>query len=226
MDNYQVFIISQGRDGSTLLLRILNEIPGYNIYGENFNMIGSMMDIHIGLNTITGMISRSDYDKKSIENPKYKPSWYNSYNKDDVNKNIKGFLESIINDCDARVWGCKEIRWAVDYQDKKTLIPYKQFHKRLDHLKSLYPNCKFIFTERDLESQLKSGWWQTTENARDIISKLKKYYQRYMKTSDNSYMVSYNDIINCNNNFKDLFKFLGEEFNQRSYNKIINKNPG
>ena len=37
-----VFIVAQGRSGSTLLLKLLNSIKGYNICGENHGAISQL----------------------------------------------------------------------------------------------------------------------------------------------------------------------------------------
>jgi len=232
MNKYPVFIISQGRDGSTLLLRLLNQIPGFNLYGENWNFLGQMMDINHYLNQIhyhhkEQIISRFTYDEYENTSSTFKPSWYNNYSIEDANNNTKKYIESILNPNNYRVWGCKEIRWGVDYwyfiENGINLIPYSEFKKRLDQIKVLYPNCKFIFTSRNLKNQLKSGWWKGHKISKKILQGLNEYHNSYIKTSNNSYSVTYEDILECNNNYKNLYKFLGEKFSYKSYKKIINR---
>lgn len=240
MNKYPVFIISQGRDGSTLLLRLLNQIPGFNIFGENWNFLGNMMDINYYLNSVrinidhkAQLISKDKYDEYENSDSDFKPSWYNNYNVDDVNYNTVKFIKTILNTTNHKVWGCKEIRWAVDYEylvkDRIRylvgfkLMSYEVFKRRLDNIKMLFPNCKFIFTSRNIEDQLKSGWWAEHKHSKETLIKLNNYNKLYLKHSDNSYHLSYDDIMECNDNYKNLYTFLNEEFIHESYNRIINK---
>jgi hypothetical protein len=248
MKSYPIFIISQGRDGSTLLQRLLNQIPGFNIFGENWNFLGHLMDINHDINSVNWhldvkeqFMDRDTYDKYENFNMNFKPSWYNNYKLDEVNLNTAKLIESILHTTDHRVWGCKEIRWGVDHEytiefDKDKgqmiryhsgfkLVSYQTFKRRLDRLRLLFPNCKFIFTSRNLKGHLKSGWWAEFSYKESLatLTTLREYYESYYNSSDNSYKLTYEDIIECNDNYKNLYSFLGEDFLQSSYTKIINK---
>ena len=78
MNSYPLFIISQGRDGSTLLQRLLNQIPGFNIFGENWNFLGNMVDISYHLNLVNlnidhkaQLISKDKYDEYENSDPDF-----------------------------------------------------------------------------------------------------------------------------------------------------------
>lgn len=225
----QVFIISQGRDGSTLLLKLLNAIDGYNICGENFGFMNSIGDIFRNLHRIDGMITRQEYDAK-LSNPLYKPSWYNNFSCDEVYNYIVGFCQMMFNkESKFRVWGCKEIRFATNFEDNPpTICPYDEFEQRLNTIHTIFPNAKFIFTYReDINKQSLSAWWASNpNNSRHILTQNKEYFEKYMSKHSNSYILSYEDIIKCNNRFKNLYPFLGEHFDQNTFNKIIKVNSG
>lgn len=238
--SFPLFIISQGRDGSTLLQRLLNQIPGFNICGENWDFMGSMMDVNYHLKSLlhdedhkVQSISKDKYDEYENSDLDFKPAWYNNFNPSDVKCNITTFIKNMLNTTNHRVWGCKEIRWAVEYEylvkdnirylDGFKLMSYEVFKRRLDYIKILFPNCKFIFTSRNIEDQLKSGWWAEHKYSKETLITLNNYNNSYLKHSDNSYHLTYNDIIECSDNFKNLYTFLNEEFVNDSYNKVINK---
>jgi len=92
MDDKIVLICATGRSGSTTMQRLINTIPNSNICGENFAAINSLLEFYrkiknATINNIPGHLTPFTYDYLISKN--VKPSWYNSYNYNQIVHMIK-----------------------------------------------------------------------------------------------------------------------------------------
>ncbi|CAK9082518.1 Uncharacterized protein SCF082_LOCUS39216, partial [Durusdinium trenchii] len=102
-----VWVVSAGRSGSTTLLEMLNQIPGYEIMGENQGMWGSLFDL-------------AEQRKKMVK--KYEASAEYLMYRQSEQRNMSQLrcafqlrvLGEINPDSNAEVVGFKEIRWDFE----------------------------------------------------------------------------------------------------------------
>ena len=198
-----ILVIAYGRSGSTLLQGILNNIDGVLVRGENNNFIYGLYEAYQRL-----IDTRTHQDISQINY-----SWYGA-----GEINLKLFLD----DCRQMVknillgdkrknkniicYGFKEIRYFEIYQQQQDIADYLNF------LAQIFPNPALIFNVRNLDDVLNSGWWANMEKAeyRAQLIELEMAFQTYRETyPNNTFLISYEDVVSQSNNFKLLFDFLG-----------------
>ena len=115
MDYNIVLICATGRSGSTTMQRIINTIPNSNICGENFGAINSLLDFYrkikqTSIDYVPGHFKPASFE--NIVSKNVKPSWYNSYNIQEIEQKIRETIISMFKkDSNTKLWGFKEIRY-------------------------------------------------------------------------------------------------------------------
>lgn len=206
----RVIILSQARSGSTLLQRILHCcIPEANINGENHNFWEH--------------ISNSYYAwKKTCERPEaarsytredlFKPCWWNEYKLNDLLKSYRKLFDDMYKAQNHKLVGFKEVRVP---QNPDAL------HKYISFFREMFPNCVIIFTYRNLDQIVKSGWW--SESDRQHLGKMETLLKNYARQHpDYVYILNYNELSNINK-MRNLFAFLKEPFHEQIYHSVIQK---
>ncbi|MGB3512308.1 MAG: sulfotransferase, partial [Microcoleaceae cyanobacterium] len=201
-----ILIITYGRSGSTLLQGILNDIDGVLVRGENNNFIYGLYEAYNRL-----LDTRTHEDISQPNN-----SWYGAGEIDQ---------ELFLDDCRQMVrnvlladkkyekhfvcYGFKEIRYLEISQQQKDIADYLNF------LAKIFPKPAFIFNVRNLDDVLKSGWWVNMNKAesRAELMELETAFHTYRETHpDNTFLISYEDVVCQSNNFQLLFNFLGAQY--------------
>ena len=219
MDDKIVLICATGRSGSTTMQRIINTIPNSNICGENFAAINSLLEFYRRLKKTTidyvpGHITPFNYDyliKKNI-----KPSWYNSYNLNQMVYLIKMIIISMFKKSQiTNVWGFKEIRYDsgnIDY---------------LKDFKELFPQTKVIIQIREnVEAQSKSSWLKEDKNALQFLSKTNKEFIKFsLENKDWCYLTSFERMFD-KNNLRNIFSFINcsKLYDENKITEILNNN--
>lgn len=207
-----IFIVTYGRSGSTLLQGILNSIEGCLIRGENYNFVYHLFKSHKAIKLAK--------ENKNGDIPQ--KAWYGSHLLNDVYfiEVIRELLNKLLladNISNTRIscYGFKEIRY-IEIIDE--LIDYINF------LKIVFPDAAFIFNFRNKNEVVKSGWWKN-ENKKDLKESLKKFEETclaYMKENQEScFIIKYEDVVNKTQKLKDLFTFLGAEYNVNEIDHIL-----
>lgn len=230
-----VFIIAQGRSGSTLLLKLLNSINGYNICGENHGAISQLSAFYDSILRTEKLIPKAQ--GKSLEyselfdRPPRKDNysgfeWYNVYQLDFVEEKLRELIFGMFNPIERyRVWGFKEIRFGLGTIYNHFNINYEKFSSELNLLKRLFPQAKFIFLTRDTKDLIKSAWWANNpEQSKKTLEKQKYLFKEYENSNLSfCYHVYYYDIINNTKNLQGMYNFLGEDFQIAHYNQAIKR---
>jgi hypothetical protein len=219
MDDKIVLICATGRSGSTTMQRIINTIPNSNICGENFGAINSLLEFYIRIkkstiNNIPGRFNPASYDKIISKN--IKPSWYNSYNYNQIVQIIRTTIINMFkNETTTNLWGFKEIRY--DNGDIKYIQSFKE----------LFPQTKVILQIREnLNQQSKSGWYKDDKNALNFLSKYNKdLVEFYNNHKDYCYLTSFERMFD-KTNLKNIFIFIHciDNYNEEKINEVLNNN--
>ncbi len=241
-----VFLICQGRSGSTLLQRLLNQVEDCHICGENF---GAILDLATFYQKIVQTNQkRQIYDQflakiknsptltkqfqnnsgKVFEQMNVKPSWYNIYNSKQIIIDLRKILLDMYNPHNQyKIWGFKEIRFGLDESNTDKNYSYENFEWEMDFLRLLFPNSKIIFNTREIEAMSQSGWWQKTFNATKILKQQQDYFLNYHYDQDNSstFHITYEDIVQKSIQLELLFKFLKLDFDIKNYLSVMKHNP-
>jgi len=219
MDDKIVLICATGRSGSTTLQRIINTIPNSNICGENFAAINSLLEFYkriknTTVNYVPGHFTAASYE--SILEKNIKPSWYNSYNFQQIVSLIKMTIISMFKDKQStNLWGFKEIRYeygAINY---------------VNEFKELFPQTKVIIQIReDIVKQSQSSWHKHNKNAVNLLNKTnKELYQFYKTNKEYCYFTTFEKMFDTNN-IRQIFKFIDceEHFNEKKVQDVLNNN--
>ena len=69
-----------------------------------------------------------------------------------------------------------------------------------------------------------SAWWKDLKPEQVIkeLSKLEDKFKHYSDNKKNCFHICYDDIISKNSNLKDMYSFLGAEYNQAIIDCILN----
>lgn len=227
-----VFLITQGRSGSTLLLRLINTIEGYNICGENLGAIGELYGFYKAIletkikapkNEDSSLKSYSELLAEPPRSKKYSGfEWYNVFQVEKIQSQLRELIFEMFNpNSEFEVWGFKEIRFG----GKNKQYKYNRFQEELDFIKFLFPQAKFIFNTRKIEEIVKSGWWnKDPEAAANTLQKQADFFKRYSSENpDFTYSVTYHDIVNNTEILQGMYDFLGESFDLEKYKSVLER---
>jgi hypothetical protein len=214
-----VLICATGRSGSTTMQRIINTIPNSNICGENFGAVNSLLEFykrlkHASKNFIPGGYTPKKYEELIAIN--FKPSWYNSFNFQEVVNNIKLTITNLFkNSPNTNVWGFKEIRYEVE--DIKYINEFKE----------LFPQTKVIIQIRhNILTQSKSGWYKNNKKAiLELYKQNNNLINFYNKNKSYCYLTTFERMFD-KNNIKNMFNFIGcgEHYNEKKVDEILKNN--
>jgi len=208
-----VFIVTYGRSGSTLLQGLLNTIDGVLVRGENGNFIFNLFEAYEAL---SNAMRPRQKNRKDSTHP-----WFgiDEINEDTFINNLRQtVLRTLLSDHsgDGNITciGFKEIRYPAIGEKLK---PY------LDFLSILFPKSAFIFLTRDLDQVALSSWWGK-EDPKWVHAYLRAFELRvtmYAQKKPNCYMISYKDIIEMNHNLREMYTFLGAPYRDSDVRRTI-----
>ena len=219
MNDKIVLICATGRSGSTTMQRLINTIPNSNICGENYGAINSLLEFYRRLKTTTkdyvpGHLRPATFE--DIVSKNVKPSWYNSYNLNQMVQMIKITIINMFKNSEStNVWGFKEIRY-----DSGNINYIKDF-------KELFPQTKVIIQFRaDLRAQCNSGWFKGDKKAFDYLHKNTKELINFgTENKEWCYLTSFERMFD-RNNLKSIFLFIecGENYDENKITEVLNNN--
>ena len=206
-----VFVITYGRSGSTVLMRLLNTLDGYHIKGENWNTLLPLYRSFRNLNSAHSIHGdegvRSDGPWWGVD--KVNPDRF-------ARRLVDTFVEEVIQPPeDARVLGFKEVRY---FQCFSELEPFIAFMRRF------CSPCKFVFNSRPADAVMKSGWWanMNKEKVRQRIHDMDAYFADYAKANgDHAIHLDYEHWSRDINEIRRLVKFLEEPFDEILVRQIM-----
>ena len=217
-----IVICATGRSGSTTLQRIINSIPNSNICGENMGAVNSLLEFYKRLKISTkefipGHLKPASFDQ--LIDKRIKPSWYNSYNLDEIVKMIQILIMKLFKKNNTTtIWGFKEIRYDGI---RGNHIEY------MNEFIELFPNVKIIIHIRNnINQQAKSNWLARDTNSISYLkNNNKKLTDFYHKNKNCCFLSTFENMFNLDNIDK-MFKFIdcAEYFNKEKINLILNDN--
>lgn len=210
-----ILIISYGRSGSTLLQGILNSIDGVLIRGENMNMC-----FHL-FKSYQAILETKQQIGERPQNPFYGAELLDeNYFLSQLQETVKNLLLSDVKDDPTiRSYGFKEIRYDSNL---KALPQY------LDFLKKIFPNSCFIFNTRNKEDVVRS-WislkWKTkdeTESSLELLDEIESVFDDFIISNEkDSFHIRYEDVVKNSHRLKELYTFLGVEYDKDKINAIL-----
>jgi Sulfotransferase family len=212
VDDYRyVFVVTYGRSGSTLLMSLLNAIPGYRICGENYNALYRLYQADAAVGA-----ARERFCGTSELAPQ--SSWYgmprvrpHRFRAELVDSFVNHVLRPEPGD---RVLGFKEIRYTPGHVPD--LAEYLRF------LHDCFPYTKVVFNHRDPAAVARSAWWARYPNAEETVREADERL-RSVPADHRHFHFCYDEIDDSLANIAELFRFLGEEFDEMSVRAVLGK---
>lgn len=204
-----ILICATGRSGSTTLQRIVNTIKNSDITGEKGVCIEFALKSYLELKHCKHIQNfKEPYTEKTN---KKKPCWYNTFDIEEVKENYRKLIISLISgQKDKRVIGFKEIRWFENCKDDSLIETFVE----------LFPETKIIcHIDDNLKRQSQSSWFKKDPNS---LEDLKTFNEKIIKYSKKEYCyLSYMKDLFCISKQRQMFEFLGEKLNEKTYKYII-----
>jgi sulfotransferase family protein len=209
-----VFIVTYGRSGSTLLMSLLNTIPGYRINGENYNALYRLYQADAA-------ISKAHEKHSDSRHLAAQGAWYGAprmrperFRSEVVDSFVTHVLRPEPGD---RVLGFKEIRYIKS--DMPDLAGFLGF------LLHTFPDCKIIFNHRNIADVAQSSWWA---NSGKSAEKLAAADARMLAIPDDEhhYHFSYDEIDDSLAAIRKLFAFLDEELDEPAVRRVLDVRHG
>ncbi|WJS86333.1 hypothetical protein [Paracoccus sp. TOH] len=195
----------------------MNSIDGYCIRGENGGVLSHISRAYHDLQDSSPIWGLKASSKAS---PGDHP-WFGGERIDATafgKSMCKAFVDNILSlPSGTRVGGFKEIRYH-------TLGEYLDRH--LEFISHFFPNSRFIFNRRNLESVARSGWWKE-QDTKEVIRKLGAAdlrFERYVSAHRGSSMLmEYDDYKDDPAALKPLYNFIGEKFEYQTVSDVLKK---
>jgi len=198
-----VFIVTYGRSASTLLMGLLNTIPGYNIRGENYNALYALHQADEAVRRATARFA--PYTRLTPRHP-----WYGTplVNVDGFRQGlVDAFVRNVLRPARGdRVIGFKEIRCTPDH--------IADLDGYLTFLREAFPGSRIVFNHRRPEDVARSGWWPTLSRP---LERIRAADQRMLAVpaDDRHFHFHFDRIDPTLDHIRELFAFLGEPLDER-----------
>ncbi len=199
-----VFVVTYGRSGSTLLMGLLNTIPGYLIRGENDDALRFLYDFH------RTCLERSRH--WPVERVRRRTDPFFGIGDFPPALSLAGArrlaLDTLLRPKpDTRVTGFKEIRWWR----------HDDLDGYLEWLRQVFPGARFIVNTRDQADVLKSKWWaKGGDHSAHLADIERRLIAAAGRLGDAAYHVHFDDYVADPTTLAPLFAWLGEPFDEDS----------
>jgi hypothetical protein len=197
-----VFVVAYGRSGSTLLVGLLNTIPGYRIVGENLNALYRLYQADAAL--------RSAHAKQGSDSYLPHHAWYGA-TQWQLDAFRHGLVETFVSAvlCPRpgnRVLGFKEVRYTE--QDMPDLLDFLEF------VQESFPESKIIFNHRNPDDVATSAWWADVPDSLELVRSADARL-RDIPSDTRRYHFAFDEINESLDNIRALFRWLGEEMDEK-----------
>jgi len=186
-----VVVLSQGRAGSTLILRMLNACPGVRICGENnraFDHLKHFVECYRGA-------------RKNHTSDFYKLAWMLPCEETVVLSRLRELAVGLYNPDGAHsMFGFKEIRYGQN----------GDLESDLAFLRQLFPGLRVIFNVRRTEDCVKSLWWAADPegSAKTLETMRASFREHYDRHREDCYWMPFEELRRGSAVLQGMFDFL------------------
>jgi hypothetical protein len=203
-----LFVVTYGRSGSTLLMGLLNSIPGYLVRGENWDALHHLFRFHQTLEQ-----GSRRWDPKRLRQRTHPFFGAGDFPEERSLQRIRELvLDTVLRPRDdTRTTGFKEIRWYHD--DVEEYVAW---------LRRVFPGARFVVNTRDHDEVRRSGWWaKRPENAEALPQVEARILALADSLGDAAYRLHYNDYVADPTVLRGLFEWLGEPFDEDAVRAVL-----
>lgn len=206
-----IFVVTYGRTGSTLLQNLLMTIPGCTIRGENHNVMEGIWNA-----AIRGRMAKNVWGE--IEQPASHP-WYGSDQMKPLlfgRSLVDAFVHQILSPPEnCRYFGFKEIRYNAFGDRLPEVLDFMNFH---------FKNAFFVFNKRNVEDVSKSAWWKNwnPDDVNALVQNMDRRFAEYHAAHPaNTAVLAYEDFSRKPESLRPLFEKLGEPFDLEKLKAVL-----
>lgn len=211
--NYDhILVFSYGRTGSTLLMGLLNSIPGVLIRGENHNALFHLFRFY---NSVRGTYQQNP-ENKTTTHP-----WFGgadlrlSYVMSDLRRLASELLIGQIGGREqVMCLGFKEIRYLEAEQDFDNYIAF---------LIQLFPKALFIVNRRDHKAVVESAFWadKPLESALDELRRTDELFDRLPSLHSAVFDLNYEDLSLESDKLRELYRLIGASYSEEALAPVL-----
>ncbi|MEL6640183.1 MAG: sulfotransferase [Pseudomonadota bacterium] len=201
LDDYSyVFVLTYGRSGSTILMRLLNTIDGADIRGENSN---ALFHLHKAIAAVRRSSTRFGTTKRATSDP-----WYGAdlmAAKSFETHCLNSFLQDVLAPAPTtRIIGFKEINHLPNRMDDKDFFGF------VDFILKSFPKARIVFNTRNAEQVSRSGWFADMDPTfvKEQIAGADARFVQATKQHSRCYLIDYSDVVANNDALMALFDWL------------------
>ena len=206
-----IFIVTYGRTGSTLLQNLMMTIPGCDMGGENHNIIESIWHA-----AIRCRMARNTWGAQP--QPASHP-WYGS---DRMKPMLfaRGLLNSFVMNVlcpprGCRYFGFKEIRYNSWGDRLPEVLDFMRFH---------FKDAFFVFNTRHVDAVTRSAWWKDWkhEDVVDLVQGMDRRFSEYHTAHPEfTSLLRYEDFSTDPQALRPLFDKLGETLDEDAVRTVL-----
>lgn len=203
-----MFVMTYGRSGSTLLMGILNSIPGWLLRGENRHAMRHLYEFHQ-----SAMTEKARVDADRASQPTHPWFGIEAFPAEVSLQHIRALAEATLlrPEPDTRVTGYKEIRWYDE-----DLPDYLAF------LQQVFPGARFVLNTRNLEDVAASNFWTHKDDPHGRVQRIEELMLSAAEgLGDAVYRVHYDDYVADPEMLRGLFAWLGEDFDVDTIHEVM-----
>jgi hypothetical protein len=203
-----LFVVTYGRSGSTLLMGLLNAIPGYLVRGENWDALRHLFLFHRTL--AEGSRKWAPERLRRRTHPFFGAADFPEP------RSLAGIRDLVVETvlrprADTRVTGFKEIRWY--HEDLEDYVAW---------LREVFPGARFVVNTRDLDEVRRSGWWAKDPQGAEALPAIEARILALAESlGDAAYRVHYNDYLADPGVLRGLYAWLGEPYDGAAVRGVL-----
>ena len=196
-----IFVLTYGRSGSTILMRLLNTVEGAEIRGENSN---ALFHLYKSISAVRRSSTRFGLVTRESNDP-----WFGANliaAKSFENACLSAFLHDVLApDPETTIVGFKEINHLPNRMRDIEFFGY------IDFILKSFPKSRIIFNTRDAAQVARSGWFAdmdtdyVTEQVEAADNRFVAAARQYRRCS----VIDYGDVIENGAKLAGLFDWLG-----------------
>lgn len=206
-----IFIVTYGRTGSTLLQSLVQTLPACTIRGENHNVIETIWNAAMRARMTRGTWGN---DERQSNHP-----WFGA---DTIRPALfaAGMVDSMIDNVlvpprNAKYFGFKEIRYNALGDRFSDMLDFMRFH---------FKDPIFVFNTRNVADVAQSAWWKDwkSEDVERLVRDMDRRFIEYHNLhKECSIMMSYEHFSQDPTALKPLFDMLDEPYDQKKINDVL-----
>ncbi len=203
-----VFVVTYGKSGSTLLMGLLNSLPGYHIRGENGGVLYDLYQYHSKV--LRWQKKWASAAPMGMTHPWYGIDGYPARLARDHLREL--VIETLLRpEPGTTVTGFKEIRWWM-----KDCVEY------MDFIESVFPGARFILNTRNLEDVARSSWYRKDPDSLKKLQPVDAQLREAIATrGDRGYHVHYDDYVRDHEQLRGLCEWLGAPYDPESIEAVF-----